>query len=108
MRVSCPPHRHACHYGIDFPDPKNLLANQLSHAEICDYLGADSVGYLEVPGMVRAIGLPANHFCLACFTGDYPVPVDPALDKYIMERRDTRNNHLVAVDHHPNLFADLK
>lgn len=108
MRVSCPPHRHACHYGIDFPDPKNLLANQLSHAEICDYLGADSVGYLDVPGMVRAIGLPANQFCMACFTGDYPVPVDPALDKYIMERRDTRSNHLVAVDHHPNLFADLK
>ena len=108
MRVSCPPHRHACHYGIDFPDPESLLANQLTHAQICEYLGADSVGYLDVPGMVRATGIPENNFCLACFTGDYPIPVDPALDKYIMERRDTRENYLVAPDAHPNLFTDLK
>ena len=108
MRVSCPPHRHACHYGIDFPDPKNLLANQLTHEEICDYLGADSVGYLDVPGMVRAIGLPENNFCMACFTGRYPVPVDPDLDKYIMERRGSRENYLVTADAHPNLFESLK
>ena len=108
MRVSCPPHRHACHYGIDFPDPEKLLANQLTHAEICEYLGADSVGYLDVDGMVRATGRPEMEFCLACFTGKYPVPVDPALDKYIMERRDSRENYLVAPDEHPHLFADLK
>ncbi len=108
MRVSCPPHRFACHYGIDFPDPEKLLANQLSHAAICEYLGADSVGYLDVPGMVRATGGSEKDFCLACFTGQYPVPVDPALDKYIMERRDSRENHLVTADAHPNLFADLK
>ena len=108
MRVSCPPHRFACHYGIDFPDPNNLLANQLSHEQICEYLGADSVGYLDVPGMVRSTGLPEKDFCLACFTGNYPVPVDPALDKYIMERRDSRENYLVAADAHPNLFAELK
>ncbi len=108
MRVSCPPHRFACHYGIDFPDPKNLLANQLSPEAICEYLGADSVGYLDVPSMVRATGLPESGFCLACFTGKYPVPVDPDLDKYIMERRDSRENHLIAPDEHPNLFASLK
>ena len=108
MRVSCPPHRFACHYGIDFPDPNNLLANQLSHEQICEYLGADSVGYLDVPGMVRATGLPEKDFCLACFTGNYPVPVDPALDKYIMERRDSRENYLVAAEEHPSLFAELK
>ena len=108
MRVSCPPHRHACHYGIDFPDPEKLLANQLTHTEICEYLGADSVGYLDVDGMVRATGRPEKEFCLACFTGKYPVPVDPALDKYIMERRDSRANYLVAPDEHPHLFTDLK
>ena len=108
MRVSCPPHRFACHYGIDFPDPEKLLANQLSHEQICEYLGADSVGYLDVQSMVRATGGSEKDFCLACFTGQYPVPVDPALDKYIMERRDLRENHLVAADAHPNLFADLK
>jgi amidophosphoribosyltransferase len=108
IRVSCPPHRFACHYGIDFPDPEDLLANQLTQKKICEYLGADSIGYLDVPGMVRATGLPEADFCMACFTGDYPVPVDPALDKYIMERRDTRENCLVAADGHPDLFADLK
>jgi len=57
MRISCPPHRFACHYGIDFPDHEKLLANQLSHEKICEYLGADSLGYLDVAGMVRATGL---------------------------------------------------
>jgi len=106
MRISCPPHRHACHYGIDFPDPEKLIANQHTLDEIRDYLEADSIGYLDVPGMVRATGLPENHFCLACFNGDYPVPVDPTLDKYIMERRKQRMNLIAAEDDHPELFDD--
>ena len=56
MRVSCPPHRFACHYGIDFPDPEKLIANQMPMDEICKYLGVDSLGYLDVEGMVRATG----------------------------------------------------
>ena len=47
MRVSCPPHRFACHYGIDFPDPEKLIANQMSMEEICEYLRVDSLGYLD-------------------------------------------------------------
>src|ERR1700726_486978 len=90
MRISCPPHRFACHYGIDFPDPQKLIANQMSMEEICKYLGVDSLGYLSVEGMVRATGRPVNEFCLACFTGNYPLPVDPALDKFIMEKREAR------------------
>src|SRR5439155_1483641 len=86
LRVSCPPHRFACHYGIDFPDPEKLIANQMSMEDICKYLGVDSLGYLDVEGMVRATGKPLNSFCLACFNGDYPLPVDPALDKFIMEK----------------------
>ncbi len=104
MRISCPPHRFACYYGIDFPDPKNLLANQHSLEEIRHYLGADSIGYLSQDGMVRATGLPAEDFCLACFTGDYPVETDPKLDKYIMERRKDRSNLLAVDDEHPELF----
>jgi amidophosphoribosyltransferase len=108
MRVSCPPHRFACHYGIDFPDPEKLIANKMSHQQICDYLGVDSLGYLDIDGMVRATGQPLNHFCLACFTGDYPLPVDPELDKFIMERREGRSKALAAEEQHPELFADLK
>ncbi len=108
MRVSCPPHRFACHYGIDFPDPEKLIANQLSMPEICDYLGVDSLGYLDLEGMVRATGKPINDFCLACFTGNYPLPVDPELDKYIMEKREGRSRALAAEEAHPSLFADLQ
>ncbi len=108
MRVSCPPHRFACHYGIDFPDPQKLIANQMSMEEIRKYLGVDSLGYLDVEGMVRATGKPLNSFCLACFTGDYPLPVDPALDKFIMEKREARSKALADQETHPTLFADLK
>ncbi len=108
MRVSCPPHRFACHYGIDFPDPDKLIANQLSMEKICEYLGVDSLGYLDVDGMVRATGKPVNEFCLACFTGNYPLPVDPELDKFIMEKRGGRSKALADEQAHPQLFADLK
>src|SRR5437660_1648547 len=108
MRVSCPPHRFACHYGIDFPDPEKLIANQMPMDEICEYLGVDSLGYLDVDGMVKATGQPANSFCLACFTGNYPLPVDPALDKFIMEKRENRSKALADQETHPTLFADLK
>jgi len=87
MRISCPPHKHACFYGIDFPDPEKLIANQCTPEEICKYLGADSIGYLDVDGMVRATGRPLNEFCMACFNGDYPVPFDENFDKLIMEKR---------------------
>lgn len=104
MRISCPPHRHACHYGIDFPDPEKLLANQCTLEQIRDYLGADSIGYLDVPGMIRATGQATNSFCMACFNGDYPLPVDPNTDKFIMERRRSRANLLAEDDAHPELF----
>ena len=108
MRVSCPPHRFACHYGIDFPDPEKLIANRMSIEQICEYLGVDSLGYLDVEGMVRATGKPVNEFCLACFNGNYPLPVDPALDKFIMEKREHRAKALADQETHPTLFADLK
>jgi len=108
MRISCPPHRHACHYGIDFPDPRNLLANQCSIDQIREYLGADSIGYLDTESMVRATRQPASNFCMACFNGEYPVPVDPKLDKYIMERRQNRTGLLTGEDDHPQLFEVLK
>jgi amidophosphoribosyltransferase len=62
LRISCPPHKHACFYGIDFPDPEKLLANQCTPEEIRSYLGADSIGYLDLEGMVRSTGQPANEF----------------------------------------------
>ncbi len=99
MRISCPPHKFACYYGIDFPDPEKLLANQCTNEEIRKYLGADSLGYLEIDGMVRATKRPLNEFCTACFSGDYPIPYDADFDKLVMEKRAGRTRLLEREEH---------
>ncbi len=86
MRVGCAPHRRACYYGIDFPDEKKLIANRMTIDEIKEFLKVDSLGYLSMEGMTRAAGKPADNFCRACWDGDYPVPVGPSVDKYVIER----------------------
>jgi amidophosphoribosyltransferase len=86
--VSCPPHMHPCVYGIDFPDRSKLMAANYSLEEIRHYLNADSLHYLSQDGMVKATGLPADSFCMACYDGKYPVPYNPSLDKHIIERRN--------------------
>jgi len=88
--VSCPPHMNPCVYGIDFPDRSKLMAANYSLDEIRKYLSADSLAYLSQEGMVKATGLAANSFCMACYDGHYPVPYDPLVDKHIIERRRTR------------------
>jgi len=90
VRVSCPPHKNPCVYGIDFPDRSKLMAANYSLDEIRKYLNADSLAYLSQNGMVKATGLPAESFCMACYDGDYPVPYDPTADKHIIERRRAR------------------
>jgi amidophosphoribosyltransferase len=104
IRISCPPHRFPCHYGIDFPDPKDLIANQMSHDKITSYLEADSLGYLDIAGMVRATGRGEDRFCTACFTGNQPVPVNPELDKMVFERRRARGDSLFGEVETPGLF----
>jgi amidophosphoribosyltransferase len=90
VRVSCPPHRNPCVYGIDFPDRSKLMAANYSLEEIQKYLNADSLAYLSEAGMVQATGKPADQFCMACYNGQYPVPYDPLIDKHIIERRRNR------------------
>jgi len=85
MRISCPPHRFPCFYGIDFPSRKELIANRYSMKRIAGYLGVDSLGYLSVEGMLRAVRLPRERYCIACFTGAYPVRFGRA-DKYSLEK----------------------
>jgi amidophosphoribosyltransferase len=87
IRVSCPPHRNPCHYGIDFPTHRELIANEYSPDAIKKYLGADSLGYLSLEGMIAATGHPSSRFCTACYTGDYPVPFPEDLNKFVMENR---------------------
>ncbi|HLN62857.1 MAG TPA: amidophosphoribosyltransferase [Symbiobacteriaceae bacterium] len=86
MRISSPPYRHACHYGIDTTAVKDLVAKGRNIDQIRDEIGADSLAYLSTEGMVQAVtGSSGAGFCLACFTGDYPVPVLEHVDKFSLE-----------------------
>ncbi len=72
MRISCPPTTHSCYYGVDTPDRDDLIAAKMSVSEVCEYIGADSLGYLSLTGMLESIGLDPNSTCSACWTGKYP------------------------------------
>jgi len=84
MLVSCPPTCHPCFYGIDFPSNKELIAGQKSVEGIRDHLGLDSLTYLSLDGLVEATGLERDSFCLACYTGVYPVEPDPNFQKHAL------------------------
>jgi len=73
LRISSPPVTGSCFYGIDIPDPQDLIAYQHEPAEITQLVGADSVGYLSLNNTFKAIGLPPGQLCTGCFSGDYPV-----------------------------------
>ena len=74
VRISSPPVMWPCFYGIDFATRAELIATGMSVEEIGQSIGADSLGFLSVEGMVAASGQKADELCLACFTGDYPIP----------------------------------
>jgi amidophosphoribosyltransferase len=75
VRVSSPPTVASCHYGIDTPTRRELIASNQSVGEIREFIGADSLGYLSAEGMYEAFGRPAQATCAACFTGVYPVEI---------------------------------
>ncbi|MFZ0448374.1 MAG: amidophosphoribosyltransferase [Desulfatiglandaceae bacterium] len=85
MLVSCPPHRFPCYYGIDFSSRGELIAAQKTVDEIRDYVGLDSLGYLDIEDLVKATRIPHGDLCLACFDGRYPVPVDVGFTKTCLE-----------------------
>lgn len=81
MVVSCPPTRHACYYGIDFPSESQLIAGGKTVEEIAEYLGLDSLHYLSLDGLVEATEMPREHFCLACYNNTYPIEPDKSFHK---------------------------
>ena len=90
MRVSCPPLRFPCFYGIDFPTKEELLANNRDLDQIRDFLEVDSIGYMSIEGLLSCAILPADHYCTACWTGQYRIPIDIAVNKFVMERYQMR------------------
>ena len=87
MRVSCPPFLNPCYFGTDIDSRENLIACQLSIAEIAEKIGVDSLGYLSIEGVKRIAKPKCGGFCVGCFTGEYPVPVpkDEFCDKFQFE-----------------------
>jgi amidophosphoribosyltransferase len=86
MRITAPPMRFPCYLGVDTAPIEQLIAARLSVPEICEHIGADSLGYLSIDGLNRAIGLPESTLCNACFHGGYPMPVRLEADKLTLER----------------------
>ena len=75
VRVASPPVSWPCFYGIDFATRAELIAGRLSPEEICTSIGADSLGYVSLAGLIEATTMPASRLCRACFDGQYPIPV---------------------------------
>jgi amidophosphoribosyltransferase len=85
MRICAPPIRYPCFFGVDMATRWELIASQKTIPEIRDFIGADSLGFLSIDGLVKAVALPKDIFCMACFTGDYPIPVQLEMDKLALE-----------------------
>jgi amidophosphoribosyltransferase len=85
IRITCPPIQWPCFYGIDFPTRQELIAADLTVEQIRSYVGADSLGYLSLDGMVAAAGEGKETYCRACFDGDYPIPIPEGTGKYVLE-----------------------
>jgi amidophosphoribosyltransferase len=96
MRVSCPPLVNPCFYGVDFPTKEELLASSRNMDEIRDFLEVDSLGYISLEGLLSCLSLPTDHYCTACWTGKYRIPVTTAVNKFSTER------------HQMQLFDDIE
>jgi amidophosphoribosyltransferase len=88
FRVMSPPYRWPCFYGMDTGTRAELLAANMTIGEIQDYLGVESLAYLAIEGLEKAVGAPGAGFCNACLTGEYPVEVSPTLHKGVLEGND--------------------
>jgi amidophosphoribosyltransferase len=85
LRVSCPPTKYSCFYGIDFPTRKELIANALPLEEIRKFIGVETLGYLSIEGLRKAVARP-DDYCTACWSGTYPIPFGGEGDKYALEK----------------------
>lgn len=86
MAVSCPPTRYPCSYGIDFSSKGELIAAQREYVQaIAEFIGLDGLHYLSLEGMVEATGMDSDSFCLACYTGKYPLPPPAGFGKFCLE-----------------------
>jgi amidophosphoribosyltransferase len=86
LRVSSPPYKWPCFYGMDTSDRSTLIAARLEIEEIREHIGADSLGYLSLQGLLDATGVADAGFCTACLSGEYPTEIPEVTDKFQLER----------------------
>jgi amidophosphoribosyltransferase len=89
---TCPPIKHPCYYGIDMPTEKELIAARHGEDNVAEKIGADSVTYQTIKGLVKAIGLKKDHLCLACLNGDYPTHIPEETMKCLTKTRECERN----------------
>ncbi|MCL6509947.1 MAG: amidophosphoribosyltransferase [Anaerolineae bacterium] len=84
LRITCPPITHPCYMGVDMATPDELIAHRMTVAQMREHIGCDTLAFLSLEGMMRAIGR-AGGYCNACFTGRYPLPIEAVSDKQVFE-----------------------
>src|SRR5688572_27342502 len=90
LRVSCPPIRHPCFYGIDFPTSEELIAHNRSVEQVREFLEVDSLAYLSLDGMLACEKGERRDYCTACWSGEYKIPIDHPQSKFSFEREQLR------------------
>ena len=85
LRICAPPIVSPCHFGVDMATKPELIAANMTVEDLRDYVGADSLGFLNPDALIDSVGLKRNTLCLACFTGEYPIPVQLEMDKLALE-----------------------
>lgn len=90
LRISCPPIRHPCYFGVDFAERSQLIAHNRSVEQVREFLGVDSLAYLSIDGMLSCVATPtrpASHYCTACYSGDYRIDVESPTARDAFEPR---------------------
>ena len=99
LRISCPPIKSPCFYGIDFPSKKELVAYNKSVKEIGDFIKVDSLEYLSLEGMLKVMKHP-DDFCTACFSGQYPSSIPKNKSKYLLEGSSAQSHNVTMSQSH--------
>lgn len=86
LRISCPPIRHPCHFGVDFATREQLVAHDRTVEDVRQYLGVDSLHYLSLEGMLSCMQRLPSHYCTACYSGDYRIDVDHPVTHEFLQR----------------------
>ena len=89
IRVSSPPIKHPCYYGMDFPSQGELIADRMETEEIREYLGVDSLEYLTLEELLDSVPNGELGYCTACFSGNYPIPVEEKFEESDIEKEVT-------------------